>query len=202
MNYAWPAGYVPATSRLVTQSNQGVSVSPLSGYVQTNTHPGSRWGWAIDMPAMLTASAAAFEAFIVKLQGREHRVQIYDFKRPAPRGTCNLSGVTVLSSASQFATSVVLTGCGASKTLLAGDWLSFAASGQLCMVTDNATANGSGVMTVTIRHALRTSLSSGSGVQLDKPTALYILSDSRQEFMRSPGRTMPGMSFEFTEVFA
>jgi len=200
--YAWPTGFAPMNARLVALNNQGVSVSPLSGYVQTNTHPGSRWGWSLDMPALPTARAAALEAFIIKLQGREHRVQLWDFKRPQPRGTCNLSGVTVSSTASQFATSVVLAGCGASKTLLAGDWISFAASGQLVMVADDATANGSGVMTVTIRHMLRSQVAAASGVTTNKPTGLYILASSRQESVRTPGMSMPGMSLEFEEVFA
>lgn len=199
--YAWPTGYAPTNSRLVTLSNQGVSVSPLSGYVQTNTHPGSRWGWVLDMPALSGPRTAALEAFFVKLQGREHRVSLWDFKRPQPRGTCNLSGVTVSTTAAQFATSVVLTGCGASKTLLAGDWVKFA-TGQLVMVTDDATANGSGVMTINIRHSLRAAVSSTTAVTLDRPTALYVLTDSRQEFQRVPGAAMPGGVFEFEEVFA
>jgi hypothetical protein len=199
--YTWPSNLVPAEQRLQILNNQGVSVSPLSGYVQTNTHPGSRWGWALDMPPALNDSRAAFEAFIVKLSGREHRVSLYDFKRPRPRGTINLTGVTVNTTASQFANSISLIGCGAGTTLLAGDWVKFT-GGQLVMVTDDATADGGGLMSITFRHMLRASVAAASAVTLSAPTALYILSDSRQEFARMPSRMAPGVSFDFEEVFA
>lgn len=200
--YSWPTGYRPTNVRLIAAHNQGVSTSPLSGYVQTNTHPGSRWGWVLEMPAMNGATHAAWEAFVLKLTGREHRVSLWDFKRPQPRGTCNTSGVTVASTAAQFATSVALTGCGAGKTLLAGDWIKLGSSGQLVMVTDDATADGSGNMTVTIRHMLRASVASATPVVLSQPTALYILTESRQESQRTPGYAMPGMTYEFEEVFS
>ena len=200
-SYDWPAGFVPTNAALVAAHNQGVSVSPLSGYTQTNTHPGSKWGWRLDLPAMTGARRAAFEAFVVKLTGREHRVRIHDFKRPYPRGTINLSGVVTSGTTAQFATSCALAGCGANATLLAGDWIKL--GDQLVMVTDDATANGSGVMTgVSFRHMLRASVASGAAVTLSQPTALYILTETRQEFARVPGQAQPGISLDFDEVFA
>lgn len=202
--YDWPAAWVPTQQRLIVRHNQGVSVSPLSGYVQTNTHPGSRWGWALDFPAMSQANRAAFEALVVKLQGREHRVRLWDHKRPVPRGSINTSGVTTSGTIAQFGTSCTLIGCGASATLLAGDWLRLGASGaQLVMVTDDVAADGSGVMTsVSFRHMARASVASGTAVTLVKPSALYILTESRQEFPRQPGQAQPGVSLEFEEVFS
>jgi hypothetical protein len=198
--YAWPSNLVPQQQRLVMFNNQGVSVSPLSGYVQTTTHPGSRWGWVLDMPPQSTTARPAFEAFIAKLSGREHRVSLRDFKRARPRGTCNLTGVTVNTTAAQFATSISLIGCGAGTTLLAGDWVKFT-GGQLVMVADDATADGGGLMTINFRHMLRSSVAAASAVTLSAPAGLFILSASRQEFQRLPGLAEPGVSLEFEEVF-
>lgn len=203
--YDWPTAWVPQAQRLRVLHNQGVSVSPLSGYLQTNTHPGSRWGWALDFPARLAADAAGFEGFITKLSGREHRVKLWDHKRPRPRGTIATTGVTTSGTTAQFATSVLLIGCGAATTLLAGDWLKFGANsgtGQLVMVTDDATADGSGIMTVSFRHMLRASVASATSVTLVNPVSTYVLTESRQEFPRVAGGAMPGVSFDFDEAWA
>lgn len=202
--YAWPTAYakhMPQQAHLRVITNARHNSSADSGVSQTVTRPGSRWGWSITMPAMSQDVREDFEGWIVGLSGMQHRISTWDWKHPRPRGTCNLSGVTLAASAAQFATSVQLTGCGASKTLLRGDWIGFS-SGQLCRVAADATANGSGVMTVQIRHELRSALSSGSTVTLDKPTALYILTEPSIEFPRIPGRAQPSFGFDIVEVFA
>lgn len=201
--YAWPtaARQMPQAAVLRIITNGRNNASAETGVSQTVTRPGSKWGWSVTMPAMPDALREDFEGWLAGLSGQEHRIQTHDWKRPVPRGTCNLSGVTLNSSAAQFATSVTLTGCGASKTLLRGDWIGFA-SGQLCRVVADATANGSGVMTVSFRHALRSALSSGGAVTLDKPTALYILSDTTLELPRRAGRSQAGFGFDIVEVFA
>jgi hypothetical protein len=201
--YAWPTGraFVPQHANLRVITNGRANDSAESGATQTVTRPGSRWGWSITMKAMSNAEREDFEGYLVGLSGREHRISTHDWKHPAPRGNCSLTGVTLNASAAQFATSVVLTGCGAGKTLLRGDWIGFS-SGQLCRVIADAAADGSGVMTVNIRHSLRSALSSSSAVTLDKPTALYILADSTLEFSRRPGRAQGPFGFDIVEVFA
>lgn len=202
--YSWPTAelkHMPQTAVLRVITNGRSNSSAESGVTQTVTRPGSRWGWSVSMAPMRLAVRDDFEGYLIGLSGMQHRISTHDWKRPTPRGTCNLSGVTVSSSAAQFATSVVLAGCGASKTLLRGDWIGFS-SGQLCRVAADATANGSGVMTVQIRHSLRAALTSTSPVTLDKPTALYVLTDSALEMPRAPGPLQPSFGFDMIEVFA
>lgn len=201
--YAWPSGraFVPQTASLRVFANGRDNESPENGTSQTVTRPGSKWGWSVVMKAMSVADRDDFEGFLIGLSGREHRVTAHDWKRPQPRGTCSLSGVTLGASAAQFATSVQLAGCGAGKTLLRGDWIGFS-TGQLCRVVADATADGAGAMTVDFRHSLRAALSSGTAVTLDRPTALYILSEATLEFPRRPGRTQEPFGFDLVEVFA
>jgi hypothetical protein len=127
-------------------------------------------------------------------------VRLWDHKRPAPLGTCSLTGVTLAAGAAQFAEALSLAGCGAGNTLLAGDWISVA--GQLLMVVADATANGSGVMAVEVRHMLRQAVASGAAVTLHKPTALYIRSEAALAMPRGPGKRQPGFALQFVEVFA
>lgn len=370
--YAWPdtRGFAPQHAELrVIDNLQRVLESPLSGYVQTQSMPGARWGWAYDMPAHSEADRQALEGYLLRLSGREHRVQLWDHKRARPRGNIALAGVTLGATAAQFATSLTLAGCRSSgslllggsmeadsdldgladgiavystgavgtittslvagpmiagafgstyqrvqastltgrlgiyparadvtagqvyamtadvsatssatveiylqffsaadallgetvavfppglarrgvsatapagsataqvyvlcenltgvatlididniqisvgsaladfmgpATLLAGDWLGLT-GGQLVRVVADAAADDAGAMTVEVRHMLRAEVASASAVTLDKPTALYVRTESGLSLPRQAGNAEPGMGLEFVEVFA
>lgn len=202
--YAWPntRDFLPRTAEWrVVDPNQRSNDSPLSGYSQTVSMPGAKWGWSLDFGNHADARREAIEAFLLRLSGRQHRVSLWDLKRPRPRGTCNLSGVTLRTSGAQFVESVNLQGCGAGNTLLAGDWIGLS-NGQVLRIVADATANGSGEMTVEFRHMLRANVAENSAVTLDRPSALYVRTDSNLAMPRNPGRVQPDFSIEFVESFA
>lgn len=204
--YTWPGNVVallPSDQNLVQAHNQRAFESELNGYTQTTSLPGARWGWEMSFGRHDYATRRVLEAWLTQFSGREHRAAIYDFARPAPAGSINLSGVTA-SAAAQFATALTLNNCGNTKTLLAGDWFSVvtAAGSQLVMNTADATSNASGVMSVTIRHALRAAVSAGAAVTLDKPTSLYIMTDSKFVIPRSGGNDCPPFATAWQEVFS
>jgi len=199
--YTWPTSraFVAARQELVMQANNQAATSPLSGYVQTSSLPGARWGWLVTLPIALATERPAVEAFIARMSGQEHRTRLWDFKRPAPRGSINRTGVTC-SAAAQFLQTLTLNNCGANTTLLAGDW--FAVAGQLFMVAVDAQASAGGVMVVEVRHMTRAAITGGAAVTVVQPTSLYILTDSRQVLMRRSGFSEPEIDLEFREVFA
>lgn len=202
--YAWPTDprLIPQRADLQSHINARHNASPETGATQAVTRVGSKWGWSIEMPAMRPDAQQRMEAWVQRLSGYEHRAQVHDWKRPRPRGTCNLSGVTVSGAIAQFATTGTLSGCGAGKTLLAGDWLQFGSGGQLVMVAADATADGSGSMSIEFRWAARAAISNGTAVVLDKPTALYVLADPNISIPRAPGFAQPGFALDLIEVFA
>lgn len=202
--YAWPntRDMLPRNAEWrVVDNTQRSNDSPLSGTSQTVSMPGARWGWSLDFGDHVDARREALEAYLLRLSGREHRVQLWDLKRPRPRGTCNLSGVTLAASAGQWAQVLQLAGCGAGRTLLAGDWVGLP-GGQVVRVVQSATADGAGAMTVEVRHMLRTAVSAGGAITLDRPSALYIRTEANLAAPRVPGRIQPGMSVDFIEVFS
>lgn len=182
--YTWPTGrtFCPATITLRVRHNQErYNESPLSGYVQTLALPGSRWGWALDFPATLTtAERSALDALVLRLSGRQHRVQLWDMKRPRPAGDIQLSGVTVGASAAQFATQVALAGCRSSVNLLAGpdfeldsnadglcdNWLAYTTgtTGTVTRTRVNTTAVGSGFSQTVAADGLGTTDADRAGV--------------------------------------
>lgn len=123
--YDWPTTrtFIPQTCELrVVDNSQRILESPMSGYVQTLSMPGARWGWGYDFGAHTDAERAALEAYLLRLSGREHRVRLWDLKRPRPRGSIQLSGVTLGATAAQFATTLQLAGCVGANRLLGGSF--------------------------------------------------------------------------------
>jgi hypothetical protein len=197
-----PSSWSAAHLELCQVNNNRIFTSPLNGWRQTATLPGARWGWNITFPEQAVAVRRTIEAILSKLNGMEHRLALYDLARPVPSGTCNLAGVTA-SAAAQFATVLVLAGCGAGKTLLAGDWLSVVttAGSQLLMVTDDVTADGSGNITCNTRPSLRASVTGGASVTLDHPTGLFVLAKPEITYPREAAGKCPQFGVSLVEVF-
>ena len=112
--YTWPdtRAFQPQGQELrVVDNTQRTAESSLSGYVQTTGMPGARWAWGLDMAPDTRADRAALEAFLLRLSGRQHRVQLWDMRNPRPRGDVVLTGVTLGATAAQFTTTLQLAGC-------------------------------------------------------------------------------------------
>lgn len=204
--YNWPTAgkaFTPKTSELGPRPNQRASISSLSGAVQTTSLPGARWFARLGFPEHSYLERSALEGLLNRLSGMEHRLSLWDHRRPVPNGTCNLTGVTA-SAAAQFATSIVLNGCGNTRTLLAGDWFRVVIGSlfQLVQVSADATSSAGGVMTVEFRQMLRGAVAGGSAVVLDKPTALFILRDDDLVVPYGPSNLCPEFSVQLLEVFA
>lgn len=199
--YAWPNTgiFTPEGMKFRVVQNQASERSILSGYTQVLTRVGAAWAFDVDLPECTPDELAQLEAFFTRLNGKEHWISFFDWMRPVPRGTINLSGVTNSGSIAQFATTATLTGCGAGATLLAGDWLKLGT--QLVMNAVDATANGSGVMNIEFRHMTRASISTGQSVVLDHPTSNYILESSNFESLRQAGYAQVGPKVSIVEIF-
>lgn len=203
--YAWPATkpFWPENARWRQVLNQRSSTSSLSGFTQVLGLPGTRWAVTLDMPRQSYAERLELKAFLDRLEGRKHLVNLFCWVRQQPAGTINLSGVTVSTTAAQFAETVVLTGCGASKTLKAGDWMVIA--GQRLAVVADATATGGGVMTVEVRHQLRQAITAGTPVALDRPAAPMMLNVQGAETVPVPfngNGVAPAFTLDFLERWA
>lgn len=201
--YEWPSTnafrWAGQATLHVIDNTQRIFESPTSGDTRTKSMPGARWAWEFSLPAENHDDRRAIEGYMVRLSGRIHRVRLWDQMRPTPLGTINMSGVTLASSSAQFSQSLVLAGCGNSKTLLAGDWLSV--GGQLFMSAEDAQSNAGGQMAVEVRQMTRAIIASSSAVQLIKPTALYIRTEGTLSLPRVAQHTQLDANLSFVEVF-
>jgi uncharacterized protein YfiM (DUF2279 family) len=134
------------------------------------------WAVSIQFDKMNESSSGPWKTLLMQLRGSTNQLEVWDVARPVPLGTMR-GTMTLSSSAVQGAVVLVIdAGVGqAGKTLLKGDWLGLGSgvTQQLVMVMEDATANGSGVITVAIEPPLRNAFSSGAAVTWDKPKALF-----------------------------
>lgn len=165
------------------RANALVHTSPLSGQVQTVELPGARWTVSLAYRNLGEPDRGAFEVFLARLRGQANRFTLWDFTKPAPLGTMRGAPVTSGSTAAGATAFTISAGGGqAGTTLLAGDKLNV--GGELKMVTDAVTLNGSGIGTVNVEPPFRSTIGGSSAVVWDRPTAVFIAvnPDWRAEF--------------------
>jgi hypothetical protein len=129
-----------------------------------------------------------WQAMQLQLRGKTNQIAMWNMGRPQPLGT--MRGVMTMAAAAQGATALVVTATGqAAKTLLIGDFLGFGAglTQQVVMVVADATANGSGVITLATEPALRNAFAAGAGVTWYRPCALFRRTESKSQWEYEPG---------------
>jgi hypothetical protein len=207
--YAWPfkQGFMPEQMNWGAENRTISTESILSGSIQTSGVPGKRWKVGMQIPASSYTDRTIrmeLEGFLDRMAGREHRVTLWHMGRKGiggygyPMGTINQTGITAGASASQFATTITLAGCGANKTLNAGDF--FSVNGQLFMNPETVTSDGSGVMVIPKVTRLRAALSSGQVVTVVRPTATFVLDSNSWTSGYALGANQT-LGLDFTEVF-
>lgn len=193
-----PAAVEWGETRIVRASGGGT----LGPSVQTVETPYShRWTAVVTMRRTTKfAERAQQEALASQINTGSNRAALWHFAMPAPAGTMRGSPTVSGAHAQGATTLAIATTTG--NTLVAGDMLGVTTSigAQLVRVVTGGTA-AAGVLTVTIAPALRGSVSSGSAVVWDKPTALFTLTDSSWSSSFVPGEAQP-LVLSFREVLA
>lgn len=174
--YTWPNTrvFTAASAEWRLAPNVFSLPSQFSGHTQTVELPGARWMVRITFTPHSDADRAAVEAFLAKVRGKANRIAMWHPKRPVPLGT--MRGSPVLAATEpRGETSLAITTT-ASATVKAGDMIKVGDS--LLMVTDAATADGAGAITVSVTPGLKAQVSAGSAVIWDRPTATFILDEA------------------------
>jgi len=162
-------------------------VSPLSGTTRTESLPGGKWAMSITVQNLKTNPVISnplqeLEAFLFRLNGKEHRAVINDFgyARTGPGG-----GSPVVVGGSQTGLSLDTGGWTADTTVLyAGDRIGV--SSQMIPVVADVTSDNLGLATISLAHPIRTAPTHGVAIEIDAPTATYILS-TKASFSMAPG---------------
>lgn len=174
--YAWPTGreWLPRSMTLVLEPNVRAFVSPYTKSSQMIDLLGEAWVMTMVLGERKHAVGAAREAFLARLRGGVHTVNLWHFRRATPRGTLR-GALTLAAQAAQGAQTLSVTGGSgqANRTLRAGDMLGLA--GQLLMVAEDCQANGSGVIAVPLANRVRATQPATTTVTWDRPVSAFRL---------------------------
>lgn len=174
--YTWPNTrvFTAASAEWRLAPNVFSLPSQFSGHTQTVELPGARWMVRITFTPHNDADRALVEAFLAKVRGKANRIALWHPKRPVPLGTMRGSPVLAATEPRGETSLAITTTAGA--TLKAGDMLKVVDT--LVMVTDDATADGAGAITVSVTPGLRAQVTAGAAVTWDRPTATFILDEA------------------------
>lgn len=180
---AWPAFARVRSIRLRQRTVVAATRSPFTGHRQVQAHAGQWWEADVTLPPMRRATAEAWLAWLVSLNGAEGTFLMGDTANAAPRGTARSTpGTPLVMGGGQGGGSLIFDGAPASAPgyLLAGDWIQVGsgAGSRLHKVLADADTNGAGQVTVDIWPRLRAAPADNSPV---------VLVDTRGVFSLPPG---------------
>jgi hypothetical protein len=149
--YSFPA-VTPYESSIELVTNTKTFRSPLTNAVQTVQRKGSLWRATLGFRNLSGSERAELQAFLVKLNGQEHRFYLQDHsftRRGTGGGTISVRG------AGQTGSTLEVDGASFSVTnyLRAGDYVAF--NNELHMVTADCVSNGLGWVSIPIAPPIR-----------------------------------------------
>ena len=185
----------------VTWAQQRNDVEFRSGFgSQAVELSGPLWTVTLEATPGREADSGGWQALGLRLRGKTNQLAVWNHARPVPRGTMR-GTMTLNSSASQGATTLSIVASGqASKTLLKGDMLGIGINltQQVVMIMEDATSNGSGVISVIVEPGLRNAFSAGESVTWNRPRALFRRANSRYAW-ESYGSVTEGFTLDMIE---
>jgi hypothetical protein len=150
-----------------------------------------RWEGILETVSLKPSEVRVMEAFL-------HQVGIYGewtVKNPDYTGPTSGQSVALVQGAGQSGTSLIVDGVTPSVSfLLAGEF--FQVGTEFKVVTADCTANGSGVVTVTFKPALRTSPADNAALTLTTPLMLLLLTANASVDTNNEGRSTFSLGFQ------
>lgn len=143
---------------------------------QTTEVAAPLWIVTCQIDRLTDAEAGEWKSLMMRMQGQVNQLALWDHMRPVPIGTMRGTMVVDVNAAAGAVQLVIDAGAGeAGQTLKQGDLLGLGSglTQQVVMVTADATADGSGVITVDIQPPLRNAFTAGASVTWDQPKALF-----------------------------
>lgn len=196
----WPTTrpFTPQRMRMGVSTPKSAWAALFTGQTQSISHLADRLMCTVVLPPCNSGDAALREAFLFSLSSTGDWVRMGHRQRPIPRGTLRGSPTMAASAAAGARTISVQTTAGA--TLLGGDILG--GGGQLLLAAyAGATANGSGVMSLSLTLPVRVALSSGAALTWSSPVTTWQLATDQIDLDYIQRRLQDTVEVPLREVF-
>lgn len=166
---------------MVARKIVGEDVSPFTGEATTYEWSGEWWEYECTLPPLERADAAAWQAFLLNMRGKAKTCLLGDPNAATMRGTPG--GTPLVDGGSQTGRELDVKGLGTNQTnaFRAGDYIQLGSGSgaELYMVTADANADGSGLATLDIWPALRTSPSDSGSITTSSPRGVFRLATNQ-----------------------
>lgn len=181
------------------RSMVGVSESPFTFEQQVYVGQGDGWQADVALTQMPRSSAEEWVAFLLALNGREGTFLLNDPMGATARGTW-AGGSPLVNGASQTGKVLAIDGLAAGATIKKGDWfqLGSGSSAHLHKVVLDATANGSGQVSLDFWPRLRSSPADNAALTIASACGLFRLASNERAWTIDDVRY--GMSFSCSEA--
>ena len=179
----------------------GASRSPFTFEQQVYVHQGQMWQASVALIPMKRVDAAPWRAFFLALNIREGTFLMGQPVETDPQGTW-AGTPKVFGAHAAGVTSIAMDGFSAGATVKGGDQFQTGSgsSAHLHEVAQDATADGSGLMTLEIWPRLRAALADNDTFVTSSPKGLWRLDMDEAEWVYTLGQLYRGISFSAIEA--
>lgn len=190
----------PAPSRFTIEpaSFSAMTQSPWTASQQVQLNQGQMWTIGIDLPPMNEGAARNWFGTLLGLRGQYGTILYGNPLMKIPRG--NWGSAPVINGDGQTGQALAVAGLPANGIIRAGDFFQIGdgSSARLYIITQDATADGSGEATLDIWPRLRTATTSGSAIITDSPRGVFRLAQPSVSLSWEPFRY--GLSLQLIEA--
>jgi len=179
----------------------GASRSPFTFEQQVYVHQGQMWQASVALIPMKRVDAAPWRAFFLALNIREGTFLMGQPVETDPQGTW-AGTPKVFGAHAAGVTSIAMDGFSAGATVKGGDQFQTGSgsSAHLHEVAQDATADGSGLLTLEIWPRLRAALADNDTFVTSSPKGLWRLDMDEAEWVYTLGQLYRGISFSAIEA--
>lgn len=194
MALTWPASLRPSEMTWGIVNNGRAFTSSLSNAQHIVGYPGAYWQCTLTFGVLSQAQERQLSAFLGKLDGMFGTFNMPAFTRTRKD---NIGGLSVVTGSAQ-SRSMVIGGAPAGVVAFrAGDYITLA--GEMFEVTDDASADGQGRVTVALNKRIRKTLTAGAAVEYLNPySEMRMTSDTWSMSVRP---FVANGSYQFREAF-
>lgn len=190
----------PAPSRFAIEpaSFSAMTQSPWTAAQQVQLNQGQMWTISVDFPPMDEHSARDWLSSLLALRGQYGRFLYGNPLMKQPRG--NWGSAPVINGDGQTGQELAVGGLPANAIIRAGDFFQIGdgSTARLYHVTQDATADGAGDVTLDIWPRLRTATSTGAAIVAASPRGVFRLAAPSISLTFEPFRY--GLSLQFIEA--
>jgi hypothetical protein len=195
MSGAFPISPAPRSVRVRSITPTLVSVSH-SLKRQARSVGAQRWALTLAFAPMRRDDFAPVWAFLVAQRGQ---FGTFTYALPGHERRGTWAGTPLVKGASQTGRSVLTDGFSVGATVKAGDFVKFSGHSKIYLVTADATADGSGNLTLAIEPALVTSPADNDPILSSGFSFTVALASDAQEYDLAPGLIYGNLEIELVE---